>query len=89
MCLTLCDIYQVNLLEIHSQQNTAQETFDGRSRKNEGCMYNCQQQNELSLLKKDFGHMALELDGLNHSMGAWMQRMQQVMETIKEKLDQK
>lgn len=33
--------------------------------------------------------MALQLDGLKHSMGDWMQRAQQVMETIKVKLDQK
>ena len=33
--------------------------------------------------------MALELDGLKHSMGSWMQQMQQVMETLKENLTQK
>lgn len=33
--------------------------------------------------------MALELDGLKHSMGNWMQQMQQVMETLKENLTQK
>ncbi|KAH9679534.1 protein FAR1-RELATED SEQUENCE [Citrus sinensis] len=44
---------------------------------------------ELSLVRKDIGRMALELDGLKHSMGNWMQQMQQVMETLKENLTQK
>ncbi|KAK9198968.1 hypothetical protein WN944_014155 [Citrus x changshan-huyou] len=44
---------------------------------------------ELSLVRKDIGHMALELDGLKHSMGNLMQQMQQVMETLKEILNQK
>ncbi|GAY64425.1 hypothetical protein CUMW_233500 [Citrus unshiu] len=79
----------VNLREIHPQQNTAQETFDGTSRKNEECIHNCQHQKELSLVRKDIGRMALELDGLKHSMGSWMQQMQQVMETLKENLTQK
>ena len=68
--------------EIHPQQNTAQETFDGISRKNEECIHNCQHQKELSLVRKDIGCMALELDGLKHSMGNLMQQMQQVMETL-------
>ncbi|KAH9687490.1 hypothetical protein KPL70_014792 [Citrus sinensis] len=80
---------KVNLREIHPQQNTAQETFDGTSRKNEECIHNCQHQKELSLVRKDIGRMALELDGLKHSMGSWMQQMQQVMETFKENLTQK
>ncbi|KAH9680533.1 protein FAR1-RELATED SEQUENCE [Citrus sinensis] len=80
---------KVNLREIHPQQNTAQETFDGTSRKNEECIHNCQHQKELSLVRKDIGRMALELDGLKHSMGSWMQQMQQVMETLKENLTQK
>ena len=33
--------------------------------------------------------MALELDGLKHSMGNFMQQMQQVMETLKEYLNHK
>ena len=33
--------------------------------------------------------MALELDGLKHSMGNFMQQMQQVVETLKESLNQK
>ena len=33
--------------------------------------------------------MALELDDLNHSMGNLMHQMQQVMETLKENLNQK
>ncbi|KAH9750380.1 hypothetical protein KPL71_013854 [Citrus sinensis] len=80
---------KVNLREIHPQQNTAQETFDGTSRKNEECIHNCQHQKELSLVRKDIGRMALELDGLKHSMGNWMQQMQQVIETLKENLTQK
>ncbi|KAH9734397.1 hypothetical protein KPL71_017358 [Citrus sinensis] len=59
---------KVNLREIRPQQNTAQETFDGTSRKNEECIHNCQHQKELSLVRKDIGRMALELDGLKHSM---------------------
>ncbi|KAH9780373.1 hypothetical protein KPL71_008049 [Citrus sinensis] len=53
------------------------ETFDGTSRKNEECIHNCQHQKELSLVRKDIGRMTLELDGLKHSMGNWMQQMQQ------------
>ncbi|GAY63391.1 hypothetical protein CUMW_225170, partial [Citrus unshiu] len=71
---------KVNLREIHPQQNTAHETFDGTSRKNEECIHNCQHQKELSLVRKDIGRMALELDGLKHSMGSWMQQMQQQKE---------
>ncbi|KAH9668260.1 hypothetical protein KPL70_021349 [Citrus sinensis] len=56
---------------------SSKETFDGTSWKNEECIHNCQHQKELSLVRKDIGRMTLELDGLKHLMGSWMQQMQQ------------